>query len=60
MVLNTYPQSNRNPYVANQDVERIRYHALVPASIPVCGYVYDVKTGKLIEIEEATKIGVAS
>ncbi len=42
------------------DVERIRNHPLVPASIPVYGYVYDVKTGKLIEIEEATKIGAAS
>jgi carbonic anhydrase len=41
------------------DVERIRNHPLVPASIPVYGYVYDVKTGKLIEIEEATKIGAA-
>jgi len=42
------------------DVERIRNHPLVPTSIPVYGYVYDVKTGKLIEIEEATKIGAAS
>ena len=41
------------------DVERIRNHPLVPASIPVYGYVYDVKTGKLIEIEEATRIGAA-
>ena len=41
------------------DVERIRNHPLVPAPIPVYGYVYDVKTGKLIEIEEATKIGAA-
>ena len=42
------------------DVERIRNHPLVPASIPVYGYVYDVKSGKLIEIEEATRIGAAS
>src|ERR1700729_4074450 len=42
------------------DVERIRNHPLVPAPIPVYGYVYDVKTGKLIEIEEATRIGAAS
>lgn len=41
------------------DVERIRNHPLVPASIPVYGYVYDVKTGRLIEIEEATKSGAA-
>jgi len=42
------------------DVERIRTHPLVPASIPVYGYVYDVKTGRLIEIDEATKIGAVS
>ena len=42
------------------DVERIRNHPLVPASIPVYGYVYDVKTGRLIEIEEATRIGAAN
>ncbi|WP_263378178.1 beta-class carbonic anhydrase [Granulicella paludicola] len=42
------------------DVERIRKHPLVPASIPIYGYVYDVKSGRLIEVEEATKIGAAS
>ena len=42
------------------DVERIRTHPLVPKSIPVYGYLYDVKTGKLIEIEAATKIGATS
>lgn len=39
------------------DVERIRNHPLVPRSIPIYGYVYDVKSGKLIEIDAATKIG---
>jgi hypothetical protein len=33
----------------------MRKHPLVPAFIPVYGYVYDVKMGKLIEVEEATK-----
>src|ERR1700756_1297844 len=33
------------------DVTRIRNHPLVPRSIPIYGYVYDVKTGKLIEME---------
>lgn len=42
------------------DVERIRNHPLVPKSIPIYGYVYDVKTGGLNEIEAATKIGAAS
>jgi carbonic anhydrase len=32
------------------DVERIKTHPLVPAEIPVYGYIYDVKTGKLIEV----------
>jgi carbonic anhydrase len=42
------------------DVTRIRRHPLVPASIPVYGYVYDVRTGRLIEVEEATAAGRAS
>jgi carbonic anhydrase len=41
------------------DVERIRNHPLIPDSIPIYGYVYDVRTGKLIEIDEATTIGAA-
>ncbi|MBF2025580.1 MAG: carbonic anhydrase [Oscillatoriales cyanobacterium C42_A2020_001] len=40
-----------------QDVKRIRNHPLVPRRIPIYGYIYDVKTGKLIEIPEATEIG---
>jgi carbonic anhydrase len=35
-------------------------HALVPSHIPVYGYIFDVKSGKLIEIPEATVIGKAS
>jgi carbonic anhydrase len=42
------------------DVERIRRHPLVPAGIAIYGYVYDVKSGKLIEVPEATKIGKAA
>jgi carbonic anhydrase len=42
------------------DVLRIRNHPLVPRSIPIYGYVYDVKSGKLIEVEAATKAGKAS
>lgn len=30
-----------------EDVERIKAHPLVPSEIPVYGYLYDVKTGKL-------------
>ncbi|MBC8112091.1 MAG: carbonic anhydrase [Verrucomicrobia bacterium] len=43
-----------------EDVKRIKSHPLVPAYIPVYGYIYDVKTGKLVEIPEATKAGRAS
>jgi carbonic anhydrase len=32
------------------DVNRIRNHPLVPGDIAIYGYIYDVKTGKLIEI----------
>ncbi|QJB43012.1 beta-class carbonic anhydrase [Dolichospermum flos-aquae] len=41
------------------DVKRIRLHPLVPRKIPIYGYIYDVKTGKLIEVPEATEIGKA-
>ena len=43
-----------------EDVTRIRTHPLVPARIPIYGYVYDVKTGRLIEIPDATAAGRAS
>ncbi|AKH62589.1 MULTISPECIES: carbonic anhydrase [Photorhabdus] len=39
-----------------EDIHRIRNHPLVPASIAIYGYIYDVKSGKLIEIPEATSI----
>jgi carbonic anhydrase len=42
------------------DVRRIRNHPLVPKNIPIYGYIYDVKTGTLIEVSEAKKIGAAS
>jgi len=37
----------------------IRAHPLVPGDIPVYGYIYDVKTGRLIEVPEATRAGKA-
>ena len=40
-----------------EDVTRIRSHPLVPSDIPIYGYIYDVKTGKLIEVPEATAAG---
>ena len=42
------------------DVKKVRNHPLVPKNIPVYGYLYDVKTGKLEEIKEATEIGKAA
>src|SRR6202451_1616952 len=42
------------------DVERIRNHPLVPKSIPVYGFVYDVRSGKLVEMEGASAIGQAA
>jgi carbonic anhydrase len=38
-----------------EDVARIVNHPLVPASIPVYGYIYDVRTGKLIPVEGARR-----
>jgi carbonic anhydrase len=43
-----------------EDVRRIRAHPLVPAGIPIYGYVYDVKSGKLIEVPDATAAGRAA
>jgi carbonic anhydrase len=40
-----------------EDVIRIKSHPLVPANIPVYGYIYDVKSGSLIEIPTATAAG---
>ena len=43
-----------------EDVARIRNHPLVPSSIPIYGYLYDVRTGRLIEVPAATAAGAAS
>jgi carbonic anhydrase len=42
-----------------EDVIRIRNHPLVPDDIPIYGYIYDVKSGKLVEVQEATTAGKA-
>lgn len=41
------------------DVERIRKHPLVPPEIPIYGYVYDVRTGRLVPVPRALEIGQA-
>ena len=40
-----------------EDVNRIRNHPLVPDDIPVYGYLYDVKSGRLLEVAEASAAG---
>jgi len=42
-----------------EDVQRIRSHPLAPRDIPIYGYIYDVKSGKLIEVQAATEAGRA-
>jgi carbonic anhydrase len=42
------------------DVARIRNHPLVPGRIPIYGFIYDVSTGRLVEVPEATKVGSAT
>jgi carbonic anhydrase len=42
---------------ASEDVMRIRNHPLVPNDIPIYGCIYDVKSGKLVEVSEATAAG---
>jgi len=37
------------------DVQRIREYPLVPKKIAIYGYVYDVKSGKLLEVPEAKR-----
>ena len=39
------------------DVTRIRNHPLVPGRIAIHGYIYDVGTGRLIEVPAATQAG---
>jgi carbonic anhydrase len=39
------------------DVRRIREHPLVVKHIPIYGYIYDVHSGSLVEVKEATEAG---
>ena len=42
------------------DVRRLRTHPLVPRVIPIYGYIYDVQTGQLVDVPEATRLGTAT
>ena len=39
------------------DVTRIRRHPLVPSGIPIYGYIYDVTSGRLVEVPQASNAG---
>jgi carbonic anhydrase len=41
-----------------EDVIRIRNHPLVPGNIAIYGFIYDVTTGRLVEVPEATMAGL--
>lgn len=41
------------------DVRRIREHPLVPGRIAIHGFIYQVETGELVEVEQASAIGAA-
>jgi carbonic anhydrase len=49
-----------NAQSVTEDVSRIRSHPLVPVSIPIYGYIYDVSNGRLGEVPEASKAGEAA
>jgi carbonic anhydrase len=51
--------ANQQQSVAD-DVARIRNHPLVSPAIAIYGYIYDVTTGRLIEVPEATAIGAGT
>jgi carbonic anhydrase len=40
-----------------EDVSTIRAHPLVPKDVAIYGYIYDVKSGRLIEVPAATDAG---
>lgn len=45
------------PQCLIEDVKRLRAHPLVPGYIPIYGYMYDIHTGQLTEIPEASAAG---
>ncbi|HUP72394.1 MAG TPA: carbonic anhydrase [Acidimicrobiales bacterium] len=68
--IGTGPGSSEGNYIdwltiANQqdsvvdDVVRIRSHPLVPQTIPIYGFIYDVTSGRLNEVTAATTAGAA-
>lgn len=54
--LNWLTISDREQSVV-EDVQRIRSNPMVPSEIPIYGYIYDCRTGQLVEVPAATKAG---
>jgi carbonic anhydrase len=57
--INWLTVSDQNQSVVD-DVERLRSHPLVPRDIAIYGYIYDVASGRLNEVTEATRRGSAA
>ena len=49
-----------NAASVRDDVARVRSHPLVPKNIPIYGYLYDVRSGQLLEVPEATAAGAVT
>ena len=58
--MNERQELNRNlAQSVVDDVLTIRENPLVPKYIPIYGYIYDVRTGALVEVPAATQVGKA-
>jgi carbonic anhydrase len=42
-----------------EDVQRIRNHPLIAPDVPIFGYIYDVRSGRLLEVPGARSAGAA-
>ena len=40
-----------------EDVDRIRNHPLVPQDVSIYGYIYQTDTGRLVRVQQATRLG---
>jgi carbonic anhydrase len=55
------PLSSRSPRTGSaREFSRLTAASLVPNDILIYGYIYDVKSGKLVEVPEAMAAGRAS
>jgi carbonic anhydrase len=48
-----FPNLEKN---VRQQIQRVKSHPWIPSSIPVRGFIYDVKTGKLNEVSAAERV----